>query len=141
MAQTAAAQPASGASGVQVITAIAQGGAVSSAVTVGPALTPTPLRGPASITLQDNNQTLRLVVGDNFELKLGGEWNWQVTIGDEGVVAQVPDAEVAKEAQGVYKALAQGQAELTADGDPVCRQSRPPCMLPSILFRLTVIVM
>ena len=37
-----------------------------------------------------------------------------------------------------YEANKTGSTTLTASGDPVCRQSQPPCALPSRLFQITV---
>jgi hypothetical protein len=47
---------------------------------------------------------------------------------------------VVRGAQGVYEAHQTGGTTLTATGDPVCRQSQPPCAIPSRLFEIQVTV-
>jgi hypothetical protein len=135
---TPAAQSGGGA-GV-AITAVAQGQVVAQTVPPGPQPTPTPLRGPATIGMQDHEQTLYLGVGETFQLKLGSQLIWTVQIEDERIVTRVPDAATNAETQGVYKALAAGQTTLMATGDPACRQSTPACMMPSFAFQLHIVV-
>jgi len=113
---------------------------VGPAVTSGPVMTPTALHGPVTITSGDNLQTLYLAVGETFVLKLGAPMDWHVRVGDERIVAPIPNAVLAEGAQGVYKALAAGQTELLADGAASCRKAHPPCMMPDIVFRLTIVV-
>jgi hypothetical protein len=120
--------------GFQVATVVAQVGVASPAITAGPAVKPTPLHAPAIITLQENKQTLQLTIGDTFELRLSDQHNWTVTIDDEGIVARAPDS------QGMYKALARGQTQLVAIGDPACRQAKSPCKMPSLVFQLTIVI-
>jgi photosystem II stability/assembly factor-like uncharacterized protein len=45
---------------------------------------------------------------------------------------------VIRGAQGLYKGNQPGQTTLTASGDPLCRQSTPPCAQPSLNFQITV---
>jgi hypothetical protein len=138
VAQTAAAQSGVGSS--TVITTVAQGPITVLPVPPRQQLTPTPLQGPATIGIQDNQQTVYLAVGDTFQLKLGEQPTWTVQIENEQIVARVRETATDSATQGVYKALTAGQTTLTATGEPACRQSRPACMLPSLLFRLTIVV-
>jgi len=41
-------------------------------------------------------------------------------------------------AQGIYLAHKPGTVTMTATGDPACRQSKPACMMPSIIFTLHI---
>ncbi len=93
-----------------------------------------------TITLAQDGQTIQLDVGDRFLLDLGSDFNWTVTVADQTVVSRVIGVLVIKGAQGLYEAKRPGQTELTAVGDPPCRQTRPPCGMPSRLFRLQIIV-
>jgi hypothetical protein len=96
---------------------------------------------PATITMSDNGKTFTAKVGDSFLLNLGDDvYNWEVTIDRQDVVTLKKGVMVIKGAQGIYDALAPGTATLTAVGDPLCRQSAPPCGMPSILFKITLIV-
>jgi hypothetical protein len=102
----------------------------------------TPLHDPITITLNDAQaaQTLRLVVGDTFVLKLGDEYIWQVEIGDERIVTRAPNSGVKSDARGPYLARAPGQTELQITRDPACSKASPPCAMPSILFQVTIAV-
>jgi hypothetical protein len=122
------------------VTAIVRSATVGPAVTLGPVMTPTALHGPVTITSDDNLQTLHLAVGETFVLKLGAPMDWHVRVGDERIVAPIPNAALPVGTQGVYKALAAGQTELLADGEAPCRKAHPPCMIPDMLFRLTIVV-
>jgi len=43
-------------------------------------------------------------------------------------------------AQGIYKSHNLGATTLTAQGDPFCLSSIPRCAMPSILFKVNIIV-
>ncbi len=122
------------------VTAIVRSATVGPAVTAGPVMTPTALHGPVTITSGDNLQTLHLAVGETFVLKLGAPMDWHVRVGDQRIVAPIPNAALPAGAQGVYRALAAGQTELLADGAAPCRKAHPPCMIRDMLFRLTIVV-
>jgi hypothetical protein len=106
--------------------------------TDGPEETATPLNGPVTITIKDNQQTLALTVGEIFTLDLGALFTWEVQIGDQQIIARVPDPNATDGAPQRYRALAPGRTELRATGDPRCRRAQPACMMPSILFHLTI---
>lgn len=101
--------------------------------------------GPGSnandITLDNNNQLITLHVGETFLLKLGEIYDWNVNIDDMSVISRVKNVMVIRGAQGLYTAGQPGKAVLTAQGDPTCRQSKPACMMPSIIFTLYVEVL
>ena len=92
------------------------------------------------VTLDDQGKTIHMTVGDNFLLKLGEQYTWQVDISDQNVLSRVKNIMVIRGAQGVYDALQPGTVTLSAMGDPQCRQSQPPCEMPSIQFMITVFV-
>jgi hypothetical protein len=121
-------------SGVSGVTTVGSSG------TAGSQVTPTALKGPVTITLKDNQQTLALTVGEIFTLDLGAVFTWDVQIGDQQMIARVPDPNATDSAPQRYRAFAPGQTELRATGDPRCRRAQPACMLPSIVFHLTIIV-
>ena len=127
----------------EVVTAEAGGGG-----SIGPNPTMPPIEtiqppqggGQLTVTLDDMGKTIHLKVGDNFLLELGDQYQWDVSISDQSVLDRVKGILVVKGAQGVYEALQPGTVTLEASGDPACRQSQPPCMMPSRLFELTVVV-
>jgi hypothetical protein len=93
-----------------------------------------------TITLADNGKTIELKVGDRFLLKLGNGYVWNISITDETIISRVKNITVVKGAQGVYQALKAGTTDLVAVGDPPCRAYTPPCMAPSIMFKVTIVV-
>jgi hypothetical protein len=113
-----------------------------------PTPTPAPVTGtggeiipPAGITLADNGRTFVMRPGDEFLLNLGMEtYEWSPTVNNQSVLSRVMNIAVIRGAQGIYAAHIPGTAVLTATGDPLCRQSTPACMAPSIIFRITLIV-
>ena len=102
-----------------------------------PALTP---GGQKIITRDDQGKTIALIVGERFLLQLGEQYTWDISISDQTVLSRVINIAVVNGAQGVYEAHQTGTVKLTANGDPLCRQSQPPCMMPSIAFEITLVV-
>ena len=93
------------------------------------------------ITLADNGKTFTLHPGDSFLLNLGMDtFDWTVNVDNQDVLSRVKGVMVIRGAQGIYEANSLGQASLTAIGNPLCRNSVPACEMPSIMFRITVIV-
>lgn len=89
-----------------------------------------------AVTLNDNGGTFNLRVGDNILLDLGVEmYDWNVGIDNPSALnRRIGDAQI------IFDALSSGTANLTAVGNPKCINSTPPCMMPSILFEITIIV-
>ena len=109
---------------------------------VPPTSTQVPPTDPVQkiITRDDQGKTIDLAVGENFLLQLGEQYTWDVTVSDQTVVSRVKNITVVRGAQGIYEALKAGTVTLTATGDPVCRQAKPPCGMPSIMFSITIVV-
>lgn len=99
----------------------------------------TPFSG-RRVTLTENNAVIQLRVGETFLLYLGQDRNWTVSVDNTAVVTRVMSVVVIQGAQGIYEARAAGRAVLTATGDLPCRSVQPPCLAPSLLFRITVVV-
>jgi len=93
---------------------------------------------PKTVTLENNNQTIELKVGDTFLLKLGEEHMWNIDIDNDDVVSRVKNIAVIRGAQGVYEALMPGSATLSASGDLPCREEVPPCEAPTVLFKIQI---
>lgn len=93
------------------------------------------------ITLDNNNQLITLHVGETFLLKLGEIYEWNLNIDDMSVISRVKNVMVIRGAQGLYTARQPGKAVLTAQGDPTCRQTKPACGMPSLIFTLHVEVL
>ena len=95
----------------------------------------------SGVTLDDNNATFNLHVGNSFLLNLGTDmYDWTVSVDKESVLRMKMGVMVIKGTQGIYDVLAPGTAILTATGDPLCRKSKPVCGAPSIVFIVTLVV-
>jgi len=95
--------------------------------------------GQKIVTRDDQGKTIEVTVGENFLLQLGDGYIWEITISDESVITRAKNISVIKDAQGVYDVLQAGTATLTAVGEPGCRQSQPPCSIPTVLFTVTIV--
>lgn len=129
---------------VEVITAQGDGQAVGL-----PSITPdgsgggsSPAALPANgVTLSENGKTYSMQVGESFLLNLGTDvYEWTVNIDHQDVLQRKLGVTVIKGAQGIYIAQTPGTAVLTANGDPLCLKSTPPCKMVSISFSITLIV-
>lgn len=93
------------------------------------------------VTLSENGMTFVFHSGESFLLNLGMDiYDWTVDVDNQNVLHRELNVMVIRGAQGIYIAQDPGTATLTASGNPLCLQSTPPCMMPSLLFRITVIV-
>jgi hypothetical protein len=96
--------------------------------------------GQKVITLADKGRTITLAPGERFLLKLGEAYTWDISLSEQGFINRVKEIAITPELQGVYEALKAGTVILAATGDPLCRQSRPACGRPTILFEITIVV-
>jgi hypothetical protein len=93
------------------------------------------------ITLPDDGKTFIVPLGNGFLLNLGTDtFDWTVSIDNQNVISREKNVMPIRGAQGVYQALAPGQAVLSAVGVPICQSSIGPCMTLEIYFKVTIIV-
>ena len=131
------------------------GTSVPSTITLGSTVPPTaseasgaPVGAPVggstaetpTVTQADQGKTITLHVGKRFLLSLGEGYDWNVIIDKQDVVSRVIGILTVRGSQGLFEAHQPGTAALTATGDPLCRQSQPPCGQPSILFNVKIVV-
>ncbi len=91
------------------------------------------------VTLADNGKTINMNSGDGFMLNLGSDvYDWSVQVDNENVLG-LEQGNVTG-IVGIFRARTPGSATLTAFGNPKCINSTPPCLSPSIMFTITVIV-
>ena len=84
------------------------------------------------VTLADNGATFHLHVGDRIWLNLDSGYDWSVSFGNPTVVGG---------AEYLYAyALSSGVSSVTAFGNPKCVNATPPCLSPSLMFSITVVV-
>jgi hypothetical protein len=102
---------------------------------------PTPDRsGLVTITRADAGTTIRLAVKQQVLVKLGTALEWTVTISNQAVISRVPGITIVVGAQGLYQARKAGRATIYAVGDAACRKATPPCMVPSLLVTVRVVI-
>ncbi len=144
LASSATPQPSAGSGGAVVVSSPVAAGSSGPLSSLTPAPTrgvvPVPVNGQITVTLVNNGATLKLHPGDRFVMMLGDAYNWEVTPEDPSIVSRVVNITPVKGSQGVYEAHQAGQTTIDASGDPFCRQSQPPCMMPSIVFTLKIVV-
>lgn len=117
-------------------------------VSAEPLKTPLPTTAPTSghpsdlrtITLADDGATVRVAVGERVLVKLGTDLEWTVQMTDPTVLVRVRGVALIVGAQGLYAAAKAGTTLVTTIGDAACRTAVPPCMVPSRLFSVTIVV-
>ena len=92
------------------------------------------------VTLEQNNQEVALSKGQRFLLNLGSSYDWSLDIKNNSIISRVPNIMVIQGAQGLFEAHDVGKTTLTATGDPLCLKYIPRCGMPSILFKLDIVV-
>lgn len=96
--------------------------------------------GGLVINMDQVGQTLMMKPKNAFLLRLGEDYAWAVTIDPPDLVTLNKKIILEQGEQGVFVARRTGKGVLRAVGDPVCRQTDPPCVRPSLLFTLKIIV-
>ena len=91
-----------------------------------------------TLNLIDNGTTLSIPVGDSVELRLPATFNWSVTVSNIAVLRRPPVALV-QGVQGLWDAVASGQARIDATGTPNCAPG-VPCPQLATIFSATVVV-
>ena len=117
-------------------------------VSAEPLPTPLPTTAPTAghasdlrtITLADDGATVSVAVGEQVLVKLGTDLVWTVQISDPTVLVRVRGVALIVGAQGLYAAAKAGTTLVTAIGDAACRTAVPPCMVPTRLFSVTIVV-
>lgn len=105
---------------------------------VSPSATALPADG---VAFSENGKIFTMRVGESFLLNLGTDvYDWTVEVDHQDVLQRDMGVTVIQGAQGIYVAQAPGTVTLTANGDPLCLQSKPPCKMPSISFSIILIV-
>lgn len=105
---------------------------------VSPSATALPADG---VAFSENGKTFTMHIGESFLLNLGTDvYDWTVEVDHQDVLQRDMGVTVIQGAQGIYVAQAPGTVTLTANGDPLCLQSKPPCKMPSISFSIILIV-
>ncbi len=124
--------------GSNISSGLTTGGTINSTVSVTP-LTPDS-SGSLTITPDNNGRTVLMKAGQSFVLELGDIYNWTIAIDNQNIISREVNIMPLRGSQGVFDAHQAGTTTLQASGDPLCRQSQPACMSPSVIFTITITV-
>ncbi len=125
---------------------------IVSTIVVGPASTSLPLsqlmtptayptaQAGGTVNMQNAESGVSLRVGERFLLDLG-ERGWKIRLDDAALLERVTDATPPAGSQGYFQALKAGKTKLYATSDPPCRQSKPPCLLPTLFLEINVTIL
>jgi hypothetical protein len=89
------------------------------------------------ITRDDNGQTVIMHAGDMFVLRLGDEWDWNVTLDDPDLFQAVPT--LVRDGQGTYLAVKAGEAAIHGSGGLHCDPGEV-CPMIAAVFSVHVVV-
>jgi hypothetical protein len=93
------------------------------------------------VTLADDGKTITVNRQDSVLVFLGSDLHWKLSpTWDQSVLSPVIGVMLIQGAQALLKAAAPGQTTLSLAGDPPCRDSAPPCEIPSRGFSVTIVV-
>lgn len=96
--------------------------------------------GGLVITLDNVGETLKMRPQGGFLLRLGEEFQWDVTLTPQDIITLNQKVSLGPGEQGVFIARKKGSVILRAVGEPVCLANDPPCGLPSVLFQMNLLV-
>ncbi len=124
---------------VPTITAPAPSETPVSAPTALPVPTTPPVTPQPSsvrlITPADNGKIIYLGIGEEFLLQLGLNINeWKPNPNDLTVVTPVTGT------PNLYRTIGAGTVVISLDLEPPCRPAHPPCLMPTVLFKTTLVV-
>lgn len=105
-----------------------------------------PARGDVVVaTDADNGETFRLVPGQQLIVKLGGDKRYHYTQPESDNHQVLPRMEAKSDpssgaASGLFMARAPGEAHVSSAQNMPCHTAEPPCLAPSTVWQITVIV-
>ncbi|HZN14758.1 MAG TPA: hypothetical protein VFB78_10850 [Acidimicrobiales bacterium] len=95
-----------------------------------------------TVTQDDNGKTFTLRPGEHLVVSLtDASWTWSEPDTDNATVLERTAVSANPSATHVtasFAAKIAGQAHVSASKDAPCRQSQPPCMVPTYLWQITV---
>jgi predicted secreted protein len=93
------------------------------------------------LTLDDTGKTISLKVGDKFQVRLKKDgYEWTLDEPDSTMISKLENDPLPPGVQGLFQATKAGTTQLSANGDLPCRKSTPPCMAPTLGFRVTLVI-
>jgi hypothetical protein len=123
------------------------GSAGSFSPTIGsptsPSLSPSPSASPTLVvvTLADDRQTVSARVGDDIQIALGDEYQWEIDPPDGVVLIHPFQTYLLRQGtQAIWLARSVGRSTIKATGTAACASGQP-CLRSAILFMVTVDVL
>jgi hypothetical protein len=91
-----------------------------------------------TISLNDDNKTVHMKVGETFALRLGTTYTWALAGLDQSILDQHQYPKGPNGTQGVFKVASVGKSDLRAIGDPHCKDPKTNCG-PTRNFKVTIV--
>jgi hypothetical protein len=93
------------------------------------------------ITFEDDGKTFGLAVGSKFQLVLQKDsYEWAAAAFDPAFITRLTSEPALSGSQGVFQTTQAGTTQLSSFGDLPCAKLTPPCLAPSLGFRVTLII-
>lgn len=93
------------------------------------------------ITLDDDGKTFGVAVGTKFQLVLQkASYTWDAATFDPSFVNKLANEPALRDSLGVFQTTQAGTTQLSSFGELPCAKVTPPCLAPSLGFRVTLII-
>jgi hypothetical protein len=93
------------------------------------------------ITFEDDGQTFGVAVGTKFQVVLQKNgYEWDAAAFDPAFINKLANEPLLPGSLGVFQTTKAGTTQISSFGELPCAKSTPPCLAPSLGFRVTLIV-
>ena len=93
------------------------------------------------ITFEDDGQTFGVAVGTKFQVVLQKvNYDWDAVAFDPAFVTKLANQPLLPGSLGVFQTTQAGTTQISSFGELPCAKSTPPCLAPTLGFRVTLIV-
>jgi hypothetical protein len=93
------------------------------------------------ITFDDDGKTFGLAVGSKFQLVLQkGSYEWDAAAFDPAFVNKLANQPLLPGSLGVFQTTQAGTTQISSFGELPCAKVTPPCLAPSLGFKVTLII-
>lgn len=93
------------------------------------------------ITLEDDGQMFGVAVGTKFQLVLQKNgYEWDAATFDAAFINKLANEPLLPGSLGVFQTTKAGTTQISSFGELPCAKTTPPCLAPSLGFRVTLIV-
>lgn len=93
------------------------------------------------ITFEDDGKMFGLGTGSKFQLVLQKDsYEWAAAAFDPAFLTKLTNEPALSGSQGIFQATQAGTTQISSSGDLPCAKVTPPCLAPSLGFRVTLII-